>query len=156
MKEAGIEGEYLSWLVGAAGKKKNDAKIYLENSETSKRQSNISRKQQYSLFRYTYKFIEMDVERISKKKSVIDQYAPPSSDGDALWEGIDRKIKDLMVDLRYRGDYTPKTREKIQALCYTNNFSELKIIIKDRNFWISTIGVPLDRFKRRVAYVEKW
>lgn len=156
LKEAGIEGEYLSWLVGAAGKKKNDAKIYLENSETSKRQSNISRKQQYSLFRYTYKFIEMDVERISKKKSVIDQYAPPSSDGDALWEGIDRKIKDLMVDLRYRGDYTPKTREKIQALCYTNNFSELKIIIKDRNFWISTIGVPLDRFKRRVAYVEKW
>ena len=61
-----------------------------------------------------------------------------------------------MVDLRYRGDYTPKTREKIQSLCYTNNFSELKIIIKDRNFWVSTIGVPPDRFKRRSAYVEKW
>ena len=156
LKKAGIEGEYLNWLVGAAGKRKNDAKIYLENSETSKRQSNISRKQQYILFGYTYKFIEMDVERISKKKSVIDQYASPSSDGGELWEGIDRKIKDLMVDLRYRGDYTPKTREKIQALCYTNNFSELKRIIKDRDFWVSTIGVPPDRFKRRGAYVEKW
>lgn len=156
LKNAGIEGEYLGWLAGAAGKRKNDAKIYLDNSEASKRQSHISRKQQYILFGYTYEFIEMDVARISKKKSVIEQYAPPSSDGDALWEGIDRKIKELMVDLRYRGDYTPKTRGKIQSLCYTNSFSELKKIIQDRNFWVSTIGVPLDRFKRRSDYVEKW
>lgn len=31
-----------------------------------------------------------------------------------------------MIDLRYRGDYKPATREKIQEFCCRNDFSSLK------------------------------
>jgi len=56
---------------------------------------------------------------------------------------------DTVADLRYRGDYTPVTRERVQPLLVSRDFAGLESLVSDRNYWVGRWGVPLDRFNRK-------
>jgi hypothetical protein len=60
-----------------------------------------------------------------------------------------------VIDLRYRGDYTPTTRNKIQRAMVANNLKLFTQLMSDENYWRKTIGVPRDRFFRRKNYLVK-
>jgi hypothetical protein len=158
LKNAGITEPLLSWLAEAKGLKVKEASDYLNNVAPEIRKSTITRKQQHKLFIYTYEIMLRDVKRISTKVPTLEKYAPdiPRSEAEKVWNAIDPKIKDLMVDLRYRGDYKPATRNKIQALCYQNNFNAIKLAMQDAGFWKGLHGVPADRFNKRVEYTNDW
>jgi len=158
LESVGIMKPLLSWLSGAKGLKTTEARDYLNSAAPEIRKITITRKQQHRLFIYTYEIMLQDVKRISIKMSTLEKYAPyiPSSEAEKVWNAIDPKIKDLMVDLRYRGDYKPATRNKIQTLCYQNNFSALKLVMQDSGFWKGLHGVPADRFNKRVEYTNDW
>ena len=65
---------------------------------------------------------------------------------------IDPTIRDLVIDLRYRGDYTAKTRDNVQPMVVKNDLKGLAEVLSDRSRWSN---VPEDRFKRRAAYAKK-
>ena len=59
---------------------------------------------------------------------------------------------DLLIDLKYRGDYTPDSRVLVQPLASRNDLAGLAQVMKQRTNWPN---VPKDRFERRVAFLDK-
>ena len=107
----------------------------------------ISPEQQKRLFLLTYQELEGDVLRICNKADVVAKY------GSTAWATLNPYIRDIVVDLRYRGDYTPSTRQKVQPVLVNNNLTEMKQLMGDREYWVRQRRVPLDRFKRRKNYL---
>ena len=66
---------------------------------------------------------------------------------DVVHESVLDVTEDVVIDLRYRCDCTPKTREKIQKAIAKNDLEEFTRLMKDRNYWKD---VPKDRFERRI------
>lgn len=76
-----------------------------------------------------------------------------SSDyGKTDWQALDPRVRDVVIDLRYRGDYKPATRQRLQPLLVANNYAGLVKLMADKRYW-RQFGVPSDRFKRRKNYL---
>ncbi|CAB4026848.1 Hypothetical predicted protein, partial [Paramuricea clavata] len=100
--------------------------------------------QQKKLFEITYKSVEKDVRRIVNEKDVVELY------GNTNWNQLHLAIKEVLIDLHFRGDYTPATRKIIQQAVADNKFGKFFDLMIDRKNWKN---VPKDRFERRVAYL---
>lgn len=109
----------------------------------------VTPKQQKALFVLTYKELEGDVIRICTKADVVAKY------GALTWDALDLAIRDVLVDLRYRGDYTGATREKVQSPAVKNNLSAFSRALSNENYWVGQRGVPKDRFRRRRDYLHR-
>ncbi|MFT4654757.1 MAG: hypothetical protein ACI82S_002415 [Patiriisocius sp.] len=106
----------------------------------------ISPAQQKALFTITYHEMEDDVIRICNKADVVAKY------GKTHWAELDPVIRDIAIDLRYRGDYKPATRKQFQPIMVENNRSGLNKLMADEYYWLTDIGVPENRFARRKNY----
>lgn len=106
----------------------------------------ISKPAQVALFLITYADEKAVVDRISAKPETVAAY------GACDWAKIDQAVIDLLVDLKYRGDYTPDSRVLVQPLASRNNLAGLAQVMKLRTHWPN---VPKDRFERRVAFLDK-
>lgn len=109
----------------------------------------ITHNQQKKLFYIAYDSIAADAKRLATKPDVQRAY------GVTNWSRLDSTIKDVVVDLRYRGDYTPTTRRKIQRAIAANNLKLFTRLMSDENYWLKKIGVPKDRFLRRKNVLVK-
>ena len=138
---AGVPAATAKALAGGAGKKGHEAKAYIEAHLTG---VEITRAQQKALFAASYAEAEADVERICDKKDVVEKY------GRTHWARLDPKVRDVLVDLRFRGDYTPAARERVQPPAVKNDPAGLAGVLADRANWPN---VPADRFDRRRAYL---
>ena len=67
-------------------------------------------------------------------------------------EDFHEKIKDLIVDLRFRGDYDGRSRALIQKHVVNNDIESLAAALSKKDNWKN---VPKDRFDRRVEYMNK-
>ena len=132
-------------LAGCRGRKGAQARKYLEDNDL--KDLTINAAQQWHLFNATYAELEGDVIRISSKADVVAKY------GATDWSNLDPLIRDIAVDLRYRGDYTGTTRERVQPVLVDNDLAALTALMADRDYWVSSRGVPNDRFKRRRDYL---
>jgi hypothetical protein len=101
--------------------------------------------QQKALFDIAYLEAESSVKAICASEKVVALY------GKIDWEKTDPTVRDLLVDLRYRGDYTERTRKRVQPLAMKNDLPGLATLMADREFWKS---VPNDRFERRVKFLN--
>jgi len=72
--------------------------------------------------------------------------------GKCNWDELDKTIIDILVDLKFRGDYTPNARRKIQEYVAENDVEGLYGVIAGRRHWLT---VPADRFRRRVEFMKK-
>lgn len=104
----------------------------------------ITPEQQNKLFQITYDFMESDCIRICNKSDVVEKY------GATDWNTLNSKIKDVVIDLRFRGDYTPESRTFIQKFIADNNLDGFTKVMLDKSKWQN---VPVDRFNRRVQYL---
>jgi hypothetical protein len=145
LQDINLPEPLFSWLVQSAGLSGGDANSRFSNANNEIRQQVITRKQQHDLFEKVYTFYESEVIRISNSASNIRDY------GRVDWSTTDQKIKDIFVDLRYRGDYTVSHREDVQQYLVDNDLDGLRNAISDRNIWRN---VPTDRFQRRVDYLR--
>ena len=107
----------------------------------------ITPEAQQALFSTVYEEYVTDVRRISNGPSQVEAY------GNVDWENLDPAIQDAIVDLRYRGDYTPLTRRDVQPLVVANDLQGLHDLLADENRMINDWGVPRDRFERRRDYL---
>lgn len=72
---------------------------------------------------------------------------------DLITPGVERQ--EMIVDLKYRGDYTPETRKLVQPLIVANDLEGFAKAIANEKYWVDGKNVPLDRFKRRRAFIEE-
>lgn len=133
---AGLSEADAELYAGGAGLSGAAAKKYIADHKLVE----ITPQQQKALFAISYASAEADVKRICEKADVVKAY------GATDWDKLNPAIKDLLVDLRYRGDYTGATRANIQALVAKNDVKGLAAVVADESKWP---GVPKDRFDRR-------
>lgn len=146
LESAGVDNSKISLLVEASRKKGKDAADYVRDYKA--RVGTITHEQQKILFQIVYAELKKDVIRISTKEDVEKKY------GVTDIENLHPAIMELVVDLRYRGDYKPRTRLKVQPLMVNNDLQGLAALMADEGYWVNTYNVPKDRFNRRKKYMQ--
>lgn len=140
---AGLDQETAAKLSVCAGKSGDAAKKFITDNKLDSIE--ISEEVQVKLFEISYLAEEAEVRRITQKPDVQKKY------GKASWTDIHPSVKQILVDLKFRGDYTPNSRVLIQKAVMDNDLRELKRILSNKKYWPN---VPTDRFQRRVNYVN--
>jgi hypothetical protein len=144
MHASGFSAGDVSWAVGAAGLKGRAAHTYLSHSPGP----TISLQQQRDLFMQQYDYMERDVLRISQNSRTVALY------GKVDWNALDPQIKELVVDLRFRGDFTPRTRERIQPILVNNDREEMRTLLNDSSYWLGKLNVPRERYHARAQFLD--
>ena len=141
---SGVPAADAGKIAMAAGLAGDAAKKFIVDQQLSAFE--ISKPAQVALFLITYADEKAVVDRISAKPETVAAY------GACLWAKIDQAVIDLLVDLKYRGDYTPDSRVLVQPLAARNDLAGLAQAMKVRGNWPN---VPKDRFERRIAFLDK-
>lgn len=149
---AGVPETDANLLAAAAGLRGAEADAFLAANGGSLPE--ISPEAQQELFGTVYAEMQADVQRISNNyaATVAERDGVPRESLEVDLEALDPAVRDLAVDLRYRGDYTPATRRLVQPLIINNDLEGLQAAMQDRDFWS---GVPEDRFNRRVQFLNE-
>ena len=100
---------------------------------------------QKGLFEISYDEESDQVYRICTRSDVDEKY------GECDWDKLNQKIKEILIDLKFRGDYTPTSRGYIQEPAADNDLKAFKAVISDRAKWAT---VPQARFEARKKYLE--
>lgn len=135
---AGVADEDAALIAGAAGLTGATASAYVDDNGLG--DFEIGWDEQLRLFEIEYARLAADTRRIATKADVCRTY------GDTDWDALDPVIREVLVDLRYRGDYTPATRRFLQEHVARNDRAAFVAEICDPDRWP---GVPGDRFRRR-------
>ncbi|MEQ0236388.1 MULTISPECIES: pesticin C-terminus-like muramidase [Klebsiella] len=152
LTQIGIAKLLKSWLVGSQGLSGLDAQSRFNSASEDIRNSTITRKQQYDMFMISYQRLEDDVKRICQKLNTIRVYQPnPQATPEQAWNDIPEKIKEVLIDLRYRGDYTPHARSLMQRYAYSGDLNSFGNVLSTRSNWLN---VPEERFNQRISFYE--
>jgi len=141
--KAGVDPENARKLSEAAGLSGEAAKKFIQDQGMNGFE--ISEMAQKNLFDITYQSEAGDAKRICEKSDTRALF------GACEWEKLAPEIQDMVVDLKYRGDYTPAARLKIQKLVASNDLEGLAQALSDASNWRN---VPKDRFERRRTYIQ--
>jgi uncharacterized protein (TIGR02594 family) len=144
LKAAGITGTQASTLLNSAGLTGKAAGDWVKANRD--KVGDITHEQQKVLFNVVYDEHKDDVMRLSNKKDVKDKY------GEVDFAKLHPAITDIMVDLRYRGDYHSRSRAWIQPLAVKNDLKGFAAAMADEK-WKTDYGVPEDRFRRRKEFM---
>lgn len=144
MTAAGIPTKSIDIIKKSAGLSGTSAEWFIVENDLLDFQ--VTADQQKSLFKISYDDESGQVKRICEKGDVTETY------GETDWGKLNTAIKDITIDLKFRGDYTGTARKLIQKSIADNDLSEFKKKLKDKTNWAN---VPQDRFDRRVAYLDK-
>jgi hypothetical protein len=141
---AGVTLADATRIAGGAGLSGEDARRFIADAELE--DFEIGRAEQRRLFDIAYAAELREVRRICEKKDVASRY------GACTWDRLHEAIVELLVDLKFRGDYTPSSRARLQRLVAKNDLEGFARAIALRSAWP---GVPNDRFQRRVAFIQE-
>ena len=142
---AGVANATAEILRGASGLELEEASDWVKDNKTNV--GVISAEAQHKLFEVVYAEYEQKTKRLATKDDVTAAY------GETDWDNTNGAIKELLVDLRYRGDYKPSTRKWIQEHVANNDLAKMTEIMSDER-WKTEFGVPTDRFNRRKAFMD--
>ncbi len=143
---AGVPQADAEILAQGAGLTGQDAADFIKKEEV--KAIEITPAAQKALFSTVYDHYESEVVRISSKPDAVAKY------GSVDWDNLDPAIKDVAVDLIYRGDYTTATRKEVQPLIVANDLQGLHDLLADETKMTDEWGVPQDRFERRRDYLK--
>jgi hypothetical protein len=135
---AGVEVSKARTIAGAATLRGPAAKKFIQDNHLESFE--ITAEAQKKLFESSYQTEAASAKAVCERAST--RY------GRCNWDALHPAIQDLVVDLKFRGDYTPRTRELIQQHIVANDLESLTRVLSDRASWQS---VPPDRFARRAA-----
>ena len=129
---AGVDEELATLISQASGLCGDEARAFI--SENDLADFEISMQTQEDLFNTTYQAMAKDVQRICNKADCVAAY------GAVDWDELDPKIRDILVDLRYRGDYTPASRRRIQHFVSENDLPSLASDLAERDNWANVVA----------------
>lgn len=140
---AGLSTANATILAQGAGLSGNSAKSFVEREEV--KAIEISEEQQVKLFEMAYNKYYADASRLCMKKDVVTKY------GECDWGKMDARVRELITDLHFRGDYSPWMRQEIQKDLLSG---DLKKIIESLERIKTLAKVPKDRHDRRIKFLE--
>ena len=138
---AGVDATMAKRLSGASMLRGESAKKFIKDGGLESFE--ITEFVQKRLFELTYAIEEQSARGVCERAS--------SKYGYCNWDKLHPAIRELIVDLKYRGDYTPGSRETLQPLIVANDLKGLAEAMANRGNWPT---VPADRFERRKAFME--
>lgn len=142
---AGVAQKEAALLAKASGKSGPLAKSFISTNKLDKFE--ITQQVQVKLFDISYKEEEAETRRLCTKADVEAKY------GKCNWATLGSAIKQILVDLKFRGDYTGSTRKFLQKHVVANDSKEFLKALSDRSNWM-LLRVPQDRFQRRVNFFK--
>ncbi|MCP3852922.1 MAG: hypothetical protein GY694_22240 [Gammaproteobacteria bacterium] len=142
---SGVPQKDAAVLAKAAGLSGQMAKNFVKTNKLEKYE--ITQQQQVKLFQISYKEEEAETKRLCTKADVQTKY------GNCNWSLLDSAMKQVLVDLKFRGDYTGSTRKFLQKHVVENDTKEFLKALSDKTNWL-TQRVPADRFQRRVTFFK--
>lgn len=145
--QAGMAQDEASTLSEAAGLFGATARQFVKNQ--SLETFHISRQVQLRLFQIAYQQEEAEARRLCTKADVTALY------GICDWENLHPAIRDVVVDLKFRGDYAAPERRHLQSAIVDNDPHRFLELLQDTEFWMPQIKTPADRFQRRVKYMKR-
>ncbi|ENM5927121.1 type VI secretion system tip protein VgrG [Vibrio mimicus] len=149
---AGLNPKLSMWLLSVEGKTKSDALDALNSSGLTDDELVITRKQQYIMFNLVYEYLENKTKILVTKRDVQEAY------GVVDWDGMPSKIKDVVVDITYRGDSYSKTRmHYVPVLAKakeSGDYNGFTLVMKDTNIWSDVVLTAKNRFLRRWKYLQ--
>lgn len=144
LKSVGVEAASAELLANASGLKGDEAKKFI--ADHSLEEFSLTPQQQADLFEIVYAAEAAVAKRICMSEEVQKKY------GAVDWDKIDPAVQEMLIDLKYRGDYTPHSRSFLQAHVVANDLPAFAKALGDRSLWPD---VPQNRFERRKVFIEK-
>lgn len=142
LKHAGVPEPEARFLSGAAGLRGAAAERFVACNLSES--PILSLPAQRRLFEsVTASETIMDIKRILAKADLQAKY------GAVTWEELTPMAQEVVFDLRYRGDYTPATRTRLQPLLVSRDDNGLAQLMSDRSFW-AVRNVPRERVTARI------
>jgi len=138
---AGVDIAMAKKLSSASTLRGESARKFIKDNQVESFE--ISEQTQKKLFETNYAAEERSARGVCERASA--KY------GKCDWDNLHPAIQELIVDLKYRGDYTPRSRDIIQELIVANDLEGLAKAMADENNWK---GVPAARFARRKVFME--
>jgi hypothetical protein len=123
------------------------AKEFIRTNKT--KLDELTPEQQMKLFALTYSEMEADVKSIHNRnaKSKAEQI------NTTQYDNLNPLIKDILIDLRFRGDYTPASRKLIEVAAMKNDLAGFRYALSN-SYWLSKKQpVSTDRFIRRYVFL---
>ncbi|MGF1902031.1 pesticin C-terminus-like muramidase [Aliivibrio sifiae] len=144
----------LNWLKEGAGKVKQAAFEHYKtlDEKVPKEEQLLTRKQQHFLFLEIYPFYEKRTEALLTKNDVRKAY---DKDNIFVWDKLPKKVKEVLVDLTYRGDNRSSTRKLFMPPLISDikndktGTSSLFYKIMSDEMWKTTYYVDENRFTQR-------
>lgn len=146
-QESGLAPELSDWLLSVEGIKKESALQSLNNSVLDDDELTLTRKQQHLMFNVVYEYMEEKTRILLTKPDVQAKF------GVVDWDNLPRNVKDVLVDLTYRGDNSPRTRKGfVPTLVGFNGGEHFKDIMSSESpLWE---GVNSERRQSRWGHVR--
>lgn len=145
LTSAGVDTKQIQIIKKATGLYGDTAKQFIIDNDLL--DFEISPEAQKKLFKISYDSEAKEVKRLCALKDVVSNY------GKTDWANLNFYIKDIVIDLKFRGDYTVKdTMKFLQKRISENDLKSFKDEIVKKSNWVN---VPEDRFNRRKKYIEK-
>lgn len=145
LTSAGVDSQKILVIKNAVSLYGNTAKQFIIDNDLL--DFEITADAQKKLFKISYDDEAKVVKRLCTRSDVVNDY------GKTDWDKLNSNIKDIVVDLKFRGDYTVTgTMTFLQESIADNDFEAFKKEIVKKSNWPK---VPEDRFKRRKIFIEK-
>lgn len=147
LSRAGLDPAGVELLARAAGLRGAAASRFFEQERSAA--PILPLETQHALFeQVTMPETIRDIERILTKPDVVSTY------GAVSWPELPNAAQELLFDLRYRGDYTPATREFLQPLLVAKDWSGLADAVENEALWRGR-GVPEGRIAARAEIAQE-
>jgi len=124
---AGVNAATTTVLKNASGLFGSTAKQFIIDNDLLDFQ--INSEMQKKLFKISYDAEAAEVKRICAKSDVVKLY------GATDWSMLNSAIKNMIVDLKFRGDYTSSSRRFLQKSIVDNDLAEFKKHIINKSNW---------------------
>jgi hypothetical protein len=138
---AGVDKNTATKLSQAAGLTGTAADAFVRNNGTL----TITLAEGNALFLAVYSAEAQYACSVATSSAVVKLY------GATNWDTLNQKIKDILIDMTYRGDYTPSARTLIQKYVVNNDLAGFTKAMSIAANWPD---VPSPRFYGRIAYLQ--
>lgn len=140
LQRAGLSPTDAAKFRHASGKAGQTASDFIRDNDLA--DFEITGQQQLVLFNIVYAELEADTRRLATKDDVTEAY------GRTDWDALNPFIKDVLIDMRYRGDYTGRQRAIVQPSVVANDIVAFAAAVR-------RVAAPPDRTRRRNEFLDR-
>ena len=129
-QKSGLTPDLSNWLLSVEGIQKEAALESLNNSGLDNKTLTLTRKQQHLMFNEVYAYMEEKTRILLTKPDVRAKF------GVVDWDNLPLNVREVLVDLTYRGDNSPRTREGfVPALVNFDGDSFVDVMDSENRLW---------------------